>query len=76
MAAGLPIRRHVTSSGPHAKVESEPERALGAGTQPLRAACFQLSKKLRSLRERLGCLSLRSALASIWRIRSRVTENC
>src|SRR5688500_5366759 len=36
----------------------------------------QLSRKLRSLRERLGCLSLRSALASIWRMRSRVTENC
>ncbi len=25
---------------------------------------------------RLGCLSLRSAFASIWRMRSRVTENC
>src|SRR5690606_12500654 len=36
----------------------------------------QLSRKLRSLRLRLGYLSLRSALASIWRIRSRVTENC
>ena len=34
------------------------------------------SRKLRSLRERLGCLSFLSALASIWRIRSRVTENC
>src|SRR5487761_515951 len=36
----------------------------------------QVSRNERSLRERLGCLSLRSALASIWRIRSRVTENC
>ena len=36
----------------------------------------QLSRKLRSLRLRLGCFSLRSALASIWRMRSRVTENC
>src|SRR6185295_3823027 len=36
----------------------------------------QLSKKLRSLRLRLGCLSFLSALASIWRIRSRVTLNC
>ncbi len=35
-----------------------------------------VSRKLRSVRERLGCLSLRSALASIWRMRSRVTENC
>src|SRR6516225_1412726 len=36
----------------------------------------QLSRKLRSFRLRLGCFSLRSALASIWRMRSRVTENC
>ena len=36
----------------------------------------QVSRKLRSFRDRLGCLSLRSALASIWRMRSRVTENC
>ena len=36
----------------------------------------QLSKNDRSFRERLGCLSLRRAFASIWRIRSRVTENC
>ena len=36
----------------------------------------QLSKKLRSFLDRLGCLSFRSAFASIWRMRSRVTENC
>jgi hypothetical protein len=36
----------------------------------------QLSRNDRSLRERLGCLSFLSALASICRIRSRVTENC
>jgi len=36
----------------------------------------QLSKKLRSFLDRLGCFSLRSAFASIWRMRSRVTENC
>jgi len=28
------------------------------------------------LRLRLGCFNFRSALASIWRIRSRVTLNC
>ena len=33
------------------------------------------SRKLRSRRECRGCLSFRSALASIWRMRSRVTEN-
>jgi hypothetical protein len=31
MAAGLPIRRHLTSSGLHAKVESEPERRWERG---------------------------------------------
>ncbi len=36
----------------------------------------QLSKKLRSFLVRLGCLSFLSAFASIWRMRSRVTENC
>jgi hypothetical protein len=41
--------------------------------------CFfanQLSRKLLSALDRLGCLSFRIALASICRIRSRVTENC
>ena len=36
----------------------------------------QLSRKLRSFRDLDGCFSLRRALASIWRMRSRVTENC
>ena len=36
----------------------------------------QLSRKLLSALDRFGCLSFRSALASICRIRSRVTENC
>ncbi len=36
---------------------------------------LQSSRKGRNLRLRLGCLSLRKALASIWRIRSRVTLN-
>src|SRR5205823_5228555 len=36
----------------------------------------QLSKKLRSFLLRDGCFSFRSALASICRMRSRVTENC
>lgn len=37
---------------------------------------YQLLRKLLSAPDRLGCLSFRSALASICRIRSRVTENC
>ena len=37
---------------------------------------FCYLRKLRSMLERLGCLSFRNALASICRIRSRVTENC
>ena len=36
----------------------------------------QTSRNDRILRLRDGCLSLRNALASIWRIRSRVTLNC
>ena len=34
------------------------------------------SRKLRIFRLRDGCFSFRSAFASIWRMRSRVTENC
>ena len=37
---------------------------------------YQLSRKVLRILDRLGCLSLRSAFASIWRMRSRVTENC
>ena len=36
----------------------------------------QRSRKLLSKLDRLGCLSFRSAFASICRIRSRVTANC
>ena len=41
--------------------------------------CFlasQLSRKVLRTLDRLGCLSFRIALASICRIRSRVSENC
>jgi hypothetical protein len=41
-----------------------------------RAEHDQSSRKLRSFRLRLGCFSLRSAFASICRMRSRVTLNC
>jgi hypothetical protein len=34
----------------------------------------QLSRKILKIRDRDGCLSLRSAFASSWRMRSRVTE--
>ena len=55
-----------------------PATVLGAlaGESPAMTVRDQLSRKLRSFLERLGCFSLRSALASIWRMRSRVTENC
>ena len=39
-------------------------------------ADYSRSRKLRSCSERVGWRSLRSAFASIWRIRSRVTSNC
>src|SRR5215471_6956159 len=42
----------------------------GGGTPP-----HQLSRKLLRILDRLGCFSFLSALASIWRMRSRVTEN-
>ena len=50
----------------------------GAGdprSRPTGSRNTQISRKLRSLCECCGCVSLRSALASICRIRSRVTEN-
>jgi hypothetical protein len=42
----------------------------------VRPSANQLSRKLLRTLDRLGCLSFRSALASICRMRSRVTENC
>src|SRR5262249_61112861 len=36
----------------------------------------QLSRKLLRILDRLGCFSFLSAFASIWRMRSRPTENC
>src|SRR5216683_310075 len=47
-----------------------------AGAEGVGAPPHQLSRKLLSILDRLGCLSFLSALASIWRMRSRVTENC
>ena len=46
------------------------------GSRLVLAQPHQLLRKLLRILERLGCLSFRSALASIWRMRSRVTENC
>ncbi len=60
-----------------AKRRPDPGAAKEPGSSQLRRAPIaQLSRKLLSFRLRLGCLSLRKALASIWRMRSRVTENC
>src|SRR5262249_28071387 len=42
----------------------------------LGAICFQLSPKLLSVLERLGCFCLRSTLASICLMRSRVIAYC
>ena len=67
-----------------ATAESALERKIGA--RGLRMIIEELmldsmyslpnQKKLRSFRLRLGCFNFRRALASIWRMRSRVTENC
>src|SRR5262249_3892662 len=43
----------------------------GGGPTP-----HQSGRKLLRILDRLGCFSFLSALASIWRMRSRVTENC
>ena len=52
--------------------------ALAAARLAPRARRAQLSpsRKLRSFSERDGWRSFRSAFASIWRMRSRVTSNC
>ena len=42
----------------------------------MRARIDQLSRNERSFLDRDGCFNFRSAFASIWRMRSRVTENC
>ena len=53
--------------------------AVGAAALRLaggrKAVGNQFSRKVLRTLDRLGCFSLRSALASIWRMRSRVTEN-
>ena len=48
---------------------ASPSGGLAPGSRPHR----QPSRKLRSFFDRDGCRSFRSALASIWRMRSRVT---
>src|SRR5690606_38207459 len=72
-AASVPAGRFAGRSFP---ASSTRERAIApAGFQTPAGAYPYWSRKLRILRLRDGCLSLRSAFASIWRIRSRVTEN-
>ena len=53
---------------------ASPREPSWSALRPGPAASYS-SRKSRSLRERDGWRSLRSALASIWRIRSRVTLN-
>ena len=56
----------------HREGQQAPTRRRGRFNSPP----HQLSRKLLSILDRLGCFSFLSALASIWRMRSRVTENC
>ena len=49
---------------------------MDARVKPGHDELNQLSRKLRSFLLRLGCFSFLSAFASIWRMRSLVTENC
>jgi hypothetical protein len=55
------------------RTEVDDESAMVEGRRA--AIRRQLSAKLLSIFDRLGCFSFRSALASIWRTRSRETEN-
>src|SRR5690349_19772524 len=66
-AADVPQGRGKPRPYVRGAAEKPPERQAFV---PLTPARSQVSRKLRSLRERLGCLSLRSAFASIWRMRS------
>ena len=50
--------------------------SMDARVKPGHDEWDQLSRKLRSFLDRDGCFNFRSAFASIWRMRSLVTENC
>jgi hypothetical protein len=66
----------ITAITPQAKLGSyRIEKVNRALAQKVAAPPHQLSRKLLRLLDRLGCFSFLSALASIWRMRSRVTEN-
>src|SRR5262249_44418585 len=62
--------RHVVRTIRIERVNHAPARTVAAPSP------HQLSRKLLRILDRLGCLSFLNALASIWRMRSRVTENC
>ncbi len=68
------VAKHIACCKP--KIRPATKTGPVAGSSWLSNGRVQLSRKLLSLRERLGCFSFLSALASIWRMRSRVTENC
>ncbi len=73
-AAGHPLEKLLLHSPllpqPHALVTGRHIRLWG------HRSSRYWSKKLRIFLDRLGCFNFRSALASICRIRSRVTLNC
>src|SRR5262245_10098571 len=69
----------ITAVTPQAKTRLTHDREgqPGAGTKGGAAPPpHQSWRKLLRILDRLGCFSFLSALASIWRMRSRVTENC
>src|SRR5262249_3966805 len=67
----------ITAVTPQAKPGSHTiERVNHAPARKVTAPAYQSWRKLLSILDRLGCFSFLSALASIWRMRSRVTENC
>jgi hypothetical protein len=66
--------RHASQAAQHALASSPPYRGR---CRRSRGPCPNQSlRKFLSDLDRFGCLSLRSAFASIWRMRSRVTDDC
>ena len=74
-SASFPGRSPSTATAPRLP-SPDTNRACNRWPKNRRQVQPPQSRKLRSCSERLGWRSLRSALASIWRMRSRVTSNC
>src|SRR5262249_22939385 len=66
---------HSRNPAAQTRLTHDREGQPGAGAKGGGAPPHQSWRKLLRILDRLGCFSFLSALASIWRMRSRVTEN-